>query len=166
MVMAAGAQAAHSDIYIGETFVAVYLAVALVLTACYFLGLIFRPRLAAWLARHRGIPLDREQGRDGFRHMGWMLCLSLFIPGARYLVPFLAGLDRFRLRHYLLVVLPSSLIWTLHYFLAGFWFSDKMDWLKAGVYSYSKIAWTGLLVVGVAYTLIRRFRRLGNRFHL
>ncbi|MED4583051.1 VTT domain-containing protein [Brevibacillus choshinensis] len=165
VVMTAGAQAAHSDLYIGKTFIAVYLAMLLVLTSCYFLGAIVGARFGTWINQRRGIPLDKGRSKEGLKHGGWMLCLSLFIPGARYLVPFLAGVYRFRLPYYLLVLLPSSLVWTLHYFLAGYWFSDKMEWLEAGVYSYSKIAVTGMIIIGVAYTVIRQLRRMGNRFH-
>jgi membrane protein DedA with SNARE-associated domain len=165
VVMTAGAQAAHSDLYIGKTFVAVYLALLLVLTSCYFVGAIFGASVVTWINQRRGVPIDKEKSKEGLKHGGWMLCLSLFSPGARYLVPFLAGVCQFRLSHYLLVILPSSLVWTLHYFLAGYWFSDKMEWLASGVYSYSKIAVTGMIIIAVAYTVIRQLRRLGNRFH-
>lgn len=161
IVMNAGAMAAHSGLSIGSTFFAVYLALLIVLTTCYCAG----ATLGAGIQRRRGEQHEKGKGRPAFRHMGWMLCLSLFIPGARYLAPFLAGACRFRFRHYLLAFLPSSFVWTLHYFLAGYWFSDKMEWLAAGVYSYSKIVLTGMLLIALAYTAIRQLRRSGNWFH-
>lgn len=163
--MNAGAMAAHSDLSIGSAFFAVYLALLIVLTTCYCAGATLGAAMVSRIYRRRGDQHEKDRARACRKHMGWMLCLSLFIPGARYLVPFLAGASRLRPHHYLLAFLPSSFVWTLHYFFAGYWFSDKMEWLAAGVYTYSKLALTGMILIALVYTAIRQLRRSGNRFH-
>ncbi len=165
VVMNAGALAAHSDDYIGAAFLAVHLALLIVLATCYCAGALLGSVIVSRVQQRGGTLTEKNKGRDGFKHAGWLLCLSLFIPGVRYLAPFLAGAYRFRPHHYLLVILPSSFIWALHYFLAGYWFPDKMEWLAAGVYSYSKIALTGMFLIALAYTAFRQLRRSRNWFH-
>lgn len=155
IVLTAGAEAAQSNLYIGQTFAAVYIAVALVLTACYLLGAMLGGAIGGWF------PPRRESGHTPkrFSHTGWLLGLGMFFPVARHLLPFLAGVQRFPLRRFLLFFLPSSLIWTAHYFFAGCWLSDKLDLLTAGIYTFSKISLTGLLCIAVLYALVRQLRR-------
>ncbi|MFD2370762.1 DedA family protein [Brevibacillus sp. GCM10020057] len=158
VVLTAGAEAAQSAMHIGQSFAAAYAAVALVLTACYLLG-----ALVGGVLRSNFHP-GRGSGHTPFRipFAGWMLCLGVFFPVARHLLPFWAGVHRFDLRRCLLYVLPSSFLWTAHYFFAGYWLSDKVDLLQAAIYPYSKISLTGLLCIAVLYVLVRQLRRTGG----
>ncbi|MED1953334.1 DedA family protein [Brevibacillus centrosporus] len=160
IVITAGAQVTHSEQSVGQAFLSVYLAAAFVLTFCYILGAILRTPVAGWLRHRRQFPFISSP--RGHQAMNWILCLSIFFPVVRHVVPFLAGMFRFRLRHFLLVFLPSSFLWTLHYFLAGYWMSDKIDLLVAGIYRYSKISLVGLLIVVVLYALVRHMIRWGS----
>ncbi|WNC13402.1 hypothetical protein [Brevibacillus brevis] len=159
IVMNAGAQAASAGSRAGLAFAAVYAAVVLVTLACYGAGTIVAGPLMARFGQSDGEAPGKKRERSAL--LGWIISLSLFIPVARQLVPFWAGLSRFSFGQCLLAVLPSSLIWTLHYFMAGYWFSDKLEWLEAGVYTYGKITCGGLFIIGLTYIIFRRLLRWG-----
>ncbi|MGZ0050419.1 DedA family protein [Brevibacillus gelatini] len=155
-VMSLGAKIAHEDAAFSTVCTAVFLAALIGMTASYIAG--------AWigapvLARLLGRRLRLGWGLGQREYAGWVLAISVFIPVVRYLVPFAAGLFRLPLRQLLLLFLPGTFVWTLHYVLMGYWFTDELDALLAGVYMYRKIAWGTAGVACVSYITIRQYMR-------
>lgn len=160
-VMSTGAQVAHSELSFLGAFVAMYVGVAIVpMTGCA-VGTVARAALIHWLAQ-RGmiLPTQDETVLDRNRYLGWALCLSFFFPVVRHLAPILVGATRMPLRQFLLFSFPGTVVWTLHYYVAGYWFADRMDELVAGVYTYSKITLVGLCLVTVLIVLALQLRRV------
>lgn len=155
-VMSLGAKIAHEDAAFSTVYTAVFLAALIGMTASYIAG--------AWigapvLARLLGRRLRLGWGLGQREYAGWVLAISVFIPVVRYLVPFAAGLFRLPLRQLLLLFLPGTFVWTLHYVLMGYWFTDELDALLAGVYLYRKIAWGTVGVACVSYITTRQYMR-------
>lgn len=160
-VLATGGQVAHSDLDVLTSFAAIYPGVAIVLATGYVAGSVIGGPILRRLAGSLGMlpELDRV-GERLDRYLGWMLCLSIFFPVIRHLVPYLAGIHRMPIRRYLLAFLPGSIIWSFHYYLAGYLFADRLDVIVAGVYSYSKITLVGLCAIAVTYVFVRQILRM------
>ncbi|MGN7469802.1 DedA family protein [Brevibacillus sp. SAFN-007a] len=158
-VMGAGARMTQVD---AEFFAgyAVVLAAALIgIGASYIAGArMGAPVLARLIGRSRAARLRRGQKQQ--EYAGWLLSISVWIPVARQLVPFVAGGCRMPLRRFWLFFLPSTFVWTLHSFLMGYWFSDELDALLAGVYAYRNIALGTAVVAAVCYIAIRQYMRM------
>ncbi|MGG1663600.1 DedA family protein [Brevibacillus sp. NRS-1366] len=160
-VVTMGAQVADIDLPFFVSFAAIYTAVSMVLVAGYIVGTVVRARFVHWLVQRGMIPFTQDETKnDANRYLGWLLCLGFFFPVVRHLVPFIVGVARMPLRQFILFYIPSSLVWTFHYYLAGYWFADRMDDLVAGIYTYSKITLAGLCLVGVTYLLVQKLRRV------
>lgn len=160
-VMSMGAQVAHRELSFLGAFVAIYAGVAIVLLTGYAVGTVVRTGFIHWLTQRGMILFTQDEAvLDRNRYLGWALCLSFFFPVVRHLVPFLVGVTRMPFRQFLLFYLPGTIVWTLHYCLAGYWFADRMDELVAGVYTYSKITLIGLWLIGVMAVLALQLRRI------
>ncbi|MGG1530865.1 DedA family protein [Brevibacillus agri] len=162
-VMSLGPKIAHEDAAFSVVYAAVFSAALVGVAASYIAGAwMGAPALARlfgrrWAARLRpGWGLGQRERE----YVGWVLAISVFIPVVRYLVPFAAGLYRLPLRQLLLFFLPSTFVWTLHYFLMGYWFPDELDALLAGVYQYRKITLVTAVVAAVSYITIRQYMRM------
>lgn len=161
-IITIGALVAHRELSITLGFMAVYLGVWLVLATGYGLGVTVGAPVFKWIAGKTGIRAGCEgMGSQWQSHFRWVLCLSLFFPFVRHLVPFLAGMNRMPVGQFALFSIPSSLIWTFHYFVAGYWFGDRYEILFSGVYTYCKITLVGICIVAVTYVLIRQAMRHG-----
>lgn len=157
-VMSLGAKIAHEDAAFSTVYTAVFLAALIGVAASYIAGAsIGAPVLARLLGRR--LHLGWGLGQREREYAGWVLAISVFIPVVRYLVPFAAGLYRLPLRQLLLLFLPGTFVWALHYVLMGYWFPDELDALLAGVYMYRKIAWGTAGVACVSYITIRQYMR-------
>lgn len=152
-VMTLGAQVANTGAGFFTAFIAIYPVFLIVTGAGYIIG----AKLSVWLLRQ---PLTGIMSCPALRgSMGWLLAFGIFLPIIRHLMPLLAGVSRMSLRQFLLFFIPSSLVWTLHYFVAGYLFADQLPTLVAGVYLYSKITLTIACVLGGVYIFIRQFQR-------
>ncbi|WP_408892025.1 DedA family protein [Paenibacillus taichungensis] len=52
----------------------------------------------------------------------WAMCIGLFIPIVRYVLPLLIGLGGVQYRKFALISYSSALLWTITYFTAGIYF--------------------------------------------
>lgn len=160
-VMTLGAQVAHIDLHVWLAFFSVYAGVSMVLSTGYIAGVLIGSPIIHWLRKRKIIPSGQERTREAWnRYMGWMLCLGFFFPVVRHLVPFVVGAARLPVRVFCLYFFPSSILWSFHYYLAGYLFADRMDEMVAGVYTYSKITLVGLCVIGAVCTAIRQLHRI------
>ncbi|MGG4498225.1 DedA family protein [Brevibacillus reuszeri] len=160
-VMSLGAQVAHIDAQIFVAFFSIYAGVSLVLASGYIIGGVLGTPIVNWLLERRLIPTGKGRTREERdRFFGWMLCLGFFFPVVRHVIPFFVGAGRLPLRLFCLYFFPSSLIWTFHYYLAGYLFADRMDEMVAGVYTYSKITLIALCSIGLVYMVIRQLQRI------
>ncbi|WP_371736943.1 DedA family protein [Brevibacillus sp. HD1.4A] len=158
-VIGFGARMAHADTGFLVVYAAVFAAVSAGVGAGYLVSAwLGAPVLAKWAGKrwHKHVRLmDWEQ-----EYMGWVLAISMFIPVIRHIVPIVAGLYRMPLRQFVAFFLPSTFVWTLHYFLMGYWFAAELDVMLAGVYSYSKITLTTVALAAAVYMVIRQYIRL------
>ncbi|UED76646.1 DedA family protein [Brevibacillus sp. DP1.3A] len=155
-VMTVGAQIANTGADFFAAFAVIYPVFFIVSCVGYLLG----AKAFGLMTRNLGLRADLLSAWRG--SMGWLLAFCIFLPIIRHIVPILAGASRMPLRQFLLFFLPSSIIWTLHYLVAGYWFSDQLEILIAGVYQYSKITLTIVCLAGFSFLMIRQLQRLGG----
>lgn len=139
-------------------------------TAGSVLGALVLYGLGAWLgydrlhelSRRRWFVLfsrrDLERGRDVFvRHGGKMVLFGRFVPFIRSVVSVPAGVCGMPLGRFLLLTTVGSGVWNALFLGLGWWLGQRWDtverWL--GPVGYGVI---GLLVVGVAWLVVRRVR--------
>ncbi|GED57450.1 VTT domain-containing protein [Brevibacillus formosus] len=154
-VMTMGAQIANTGADFFTAFTVIYPVFFTVSCAGYLLG----AKAFGSMTRKSGLG-DLLSALRG--PMGWLLAFGIFLPIIRHIVPILAGASRMPFRQFLLYFLPSSIVWTLHYFVAGYWFSDQLEILVAGVYQYSKITLMIVCFAVCSFLLIRQLQRFGG----
>ncbi|ASJ55131.1 hypothetical protein BP422_17185 [Brevibacillus formosus] len=154
-VMTLGAQIANTGADFFTAFAVIYPVFFIVSCAGFLLG----AKAFGSMTRKLGLR-DLLSALRG--SMGWLLAFGIFLPIIRHIVPILAGASRMPFRQFLLFFLPSSIVWTLHYFVAGYWFSDQLEIIVAGVYQYSKITLTIVCFAGFSFLMIRQLQRLGG----
>lgn len=154
-VMTLAAQIANTGADFFTAFAVIYPVFFIVSCAGYLLGAKAFGSMTRKLGLHDLLSALRGS-------MGWLLAFGIFLPIIRHIVPILAGASRMSFRQFLLFSLPSSIVWTLHYFVAGYWFSDQLEILVAGVYQYSKITLTIVCFAGFSLLMIRQLQRLGG----
>lgn len=153
--MTVGAQVAISGADFFTAFAVIYLVFFIISGAGYLLG----AKVFGWMARHLGFRAELFASLHG--SMGWLLAFGIFLPIIRHIVPILAGASRMPLRPFLLFFLPSSIVWTMHYFVVGYWFPDQLEMMVTGVFQYSKITLSIVCLLGLLYIMIRQLKRLG-----
>lgn len=155
-VMTVGAQVANT----GADFFTAYAVIYPVFFIVSYTGYLLGAKAFGWMARNLGLRADLLYALRG--SMGWLLAFAIFLPIIRHIVPILAGASRMSFRQFLLFFLPSSIVWTLHYFVAGYWFFDQLEIMVAGVYQYSKITLTIVCFAVLSFLMIRQLQRLAE----
>ncbi|WP_405130818.1 VTT domain-containing protein [Paenibacillus sp. FSL H8-0317] len=56
----------------------------------------------------------------------WAMCIGLFIPIVRYVLPLVMGLSGVQYRKFALISYSSALLWTITYFTAGIYFGGPI----------------------------------------
>lgn len=155
-VMTVGAQVANTEADFFTAYAVIYPVFFIVSCTGYLLG----AKAFGWMARNLGFRADLLYALRG--SMGWLLAFGIFLPIFRHIVPILAGASRMSFRQFLLFFLPSSIVWTLHYFVAGYWFFDQLEIMVGGVYQYSKITLTIVCFAVLSFLMIRQLQRLAE----
>ncbi|MEK4851973.1 DedA family protein [Paenibacillus sp. FSL H7-0756] len=89
------------------------------ITVAYFAGKLFGPQLRRRFQHHKHF-VKAEQLLK--KYGKYAMCIGLFIPLVRYVLPIVIGLSGIRYRRFVLVSYSSALLWTITYFTAGTYF--------------------------------------------
>lgn len=93
------------------------------ITVAYFAGKIFGPKIHQRFQHHKHF-IKAEEILNKYGH--WAMCISLFIPIVRYILPIVVGLSGIRYRRFVLISYSSALLWTITYFTVGTYFGTPI----------------------------------------
>ena len=60
------------------------------------------------------------------KYGNWAMCIGLFIPIVRYILPLVIGLSGVQYRKFALISYFSAVLWTITYFTAGIYFGGPI----------------------------------------
>lgn len=128
-------------------------------TTNYFIGRYFGVQILR--SRWRLVkPSQLEQAHQFYeKHGGAALILGRFLPFARTLVPFIAGMSTMDLRAFERYNIAGAILWIMPLTLAGYWFGN-FAWVQANF----GLIYLGLIVVTSAPFVIALIRLLWRRW--
>lgn len=93
------------------------------ITIAYFAGKLFGKKIRHTLQDNKHmIKAERILNKRG----NWAMCIGLFIPIVRYVLPLVIGLSGIKFRRFALISYSSALLWTITYFTAGTYFGSPI----------------------------------------
>jgi membrane-associated protein len=133
-----------------------YLGISAAFTSSYFFGRVIGRRLLRIMRRKKRLANSIESAMGLMqKYHAFSLSLSCFVPGARYLVPFLYGISRLSFRTFAIFAYTGAFIWVLIAFVLGYLFGDKMDLIMR----YSDELWLVVLAGVIVFITIMVWRR-------
>lgn len=93
------------------------------ITFAYFAGKLFGPWLQHKFQHHKHF-VKAELFLN--KHGNWAMCIGLFIPLMRYVLPMVIGLSGVHYRKFALISYSSALLWTITYFTVGLYFGSPI----------------------------------------
>ncbi|QOS79185.1 DedA family protein [Paenibacillus sp. JNUCC31] len=98
------------------TYLCILSGLLTAITIAYFAGSLFGPKLKCRFQHNKQF-IKAERLLDQYGN--WAMCVSLFIPILRYVLPLVIGISSVQFRKFALVSYSSALLWTITYFIAG-----------------------------------------------
>ncbi|MCZ8523381.1 MULTISPECIES: DedA family protein [Paenibacillus] len=132
-------------------FLVTYVGVASGLTLGYMLGRVLGPPVLERMKKKKSIEVYIERSNRLLEKYGAVtLVFSYFLPVVRHLVPYLVGINGMSYRVYALYSYGVGFLWTLLYFLLGYYFGDSINVISRTVtqYGWYMLGILGLLGVG------------------
>lgn len=141
-------------------FLVTYLGVVSGLSLGYVLGRMLGPPVLDKLRKKK--KLDAYIARSErllARHGAYTLIFSYFLPVVRHVVPYLVGVNKMSFARYALYSYSTGFVWTIGYFLAGYYFGDRIDTIAAAVHRYGWFALAAALAALAAFAVVRSLRK-------
>ncbi|MFT9847040.1 DedA family protein [Aneurinibacillus sp. REN35] len=128
------------------------------------------------LGRRLGLPFLRKFGpkfgitkrkirytQRLFRRFGaFLLVIGYFIPGARHLTPYLAGMSRLSFRKFALYAYPGGLFWVFIFITLGWKLGAKWTIVEYYLHHYKPHILTAALCLIVLIVVLIKVRRRAN----
>jgi membrane protein DedA with SNARE-associated domain len=70
------------------------------------------------------------------RYGSCALVISYFLPVVRHVVPYLVGINRMNFLRYAMFSYTTGFVWTLIYFIVGYYFQKSIEQIGTTVYKY------------------------------
>ncbi|WP_426450432.1 DedA family protein [Paenibacillus sp. S-38] len=141
-------------------FVITYVGVVSGLTLGYVLGRVMGHPVLERLRQKKSMEpyIERSYAMLG-RYGSGTLVFSYFLPVVRHLVPYLVGINGMPYRTYALYSYSTGFLWTLGYFMLGYYFGDSIDVISRTVTKYGWYVLALLVAGGLAMLWLRPLRQ-------
>ncbi|WP_417899143.1 DedA family protein [Bacillus haimaensis] len=98
----------------------IYLGVISSLTTCYLLGRCLGSGLYSTMEKNEKVEASLARGEALInKYHAFALCISYFLPGARNVVPFLAGFMKLPFYQFALAAYSAAIVWVTIFFFMG-----------------------------------------------
>jgi membrane-associated protein len=136
-------------------FIMTYLGVVSGLSIGYVLGRIMGPPVLIRLSKKKRVAKYIENSQQLLNRFGRSaLIISYLFPVVRHIVPYLVGINNMSFPRYAVFSYSSGFVWTLFYFILGYFFGNNIGTIGTFVYQfgwYMLIA--GLLLFVFGWTI-------------
>ncbi|PIH56061.1 DedA family protein [Paenibacillus sp. LK1] len=93
------------------------------ITFAYFAGKLFGPKIKHKFQHNKHfVKAELILNKSG----NWAMCIGLFIPIVRYVLPLVIGLSGVQYQKFALISYSSALLWTITYFTVGIYFGTPI----------------------------------------
>jgi len=93
------------------------------ITFAYLAGKLFGTKIKHRFQHHKHfVKAELIMNKSG----KWAMCIGLFIPIVRYVLPLLIGMSGVQYRKFAIISYSSALLWTITYFTAGIYFGGPI----------------------------------------
>ncbi|AFC27018.1 dedA protein [Paenibacillus mucilaginosus 3016] len=141
-------------------FVITYVGVVSGLTLGYVLGRVMGPPVLERLRKKKSMEPYIEKSYAMLDKYGsGTLVFSYFLPVVRHLVPYLVGINGMSYRTYALYSYLTGLLWTMVYFVLGYFFGDSIEVISRAVTRYGWYVLALLAAGGLAVMWLRPLRQ-------
>jgi len=100
-------------------FISTYLGLITSATTAYGIGRFFGPRVEKFLKKSRFHGKWLKGTSLLNRYGGWAISISFFVPGVRWVMPYIVGITKHGFWKYCLYAYPAAFIWAMIYFQIG-----------------------------------------------
>ncbi|MBM7659656.1 membrane protein DedA with SNARE-associated domain [Bacillus mesophilus] len=159
IVMSSGLLIAQDIFSLLPGIITTYLGVVMSLTTLYVLGrfcfhpiqkkLLYKPRFQKYLE-------SASQLID--KHGPLALMIGYYFPGVRHFVPFVIGSNKMSYRVFALYAYGTAAIWTIVFFMIGYFFGGNMDNILKNLFTYGGIVTVSVLTL-ILFLYIRRKKK-------
>ena len=147
IVMTGGMVSSLNILHTVPTFILTYLGVVSGLSLGYVLGYRIGAPILDRLTKKKNISSYIQKSNVLIHQYGsYALIISYFLPVVRHVVPYLVGINRMNFLRYAIFSYTTGFIWTLGYFVIGYYFGQNIQYIGDIVYKYGLYA---LLVIGI-----------------
>jgi len=156
--MTGGAVVASGLLLPLPTFIMIYLGICSGLTFGYMVGRTSRNTIIRKIGKRPGInKLIETSERLTQKYGGFAISLSLLLPLLRHVTPYVVGMNQLKYVVFAAFAYSASFIWTLIYFLIGIWLGEFIPVIGENIAFYTSVAGTGVIGLGAAYLLVKRY---------
>ena len=132
-------------------FIMTYLGVVSGLSIGYILGRKMGPPILIRLAKKKRVGKYIEKSQELLNRYGSAaLIMSYLFPVVRHIIPYLVGINKMSFPKYALFSYTTGFVWTLLYFIVGYFFGNNIETIGTLVYRFG---WY-MLIVGIILLLL------------
>jgi membrane-associated protein len=167
VVMTGGAVTGTGVLHAVPAFLLTYFGVISGLTLGYVLGKYMGAPVLTKLQRKKKMTRYIQVSENLISRYGnFALCFSYFFPVVRHVIPYLAGINKMKFRRYASYSYTTGFVWTLIFFLLGRSVGGHAQQIGNLIYSYGVYLLWLLMVLAVAYVIVKKFRNSHQRDRL
>jgi membrane-associated protein len=160
IVMTGGAVAASGVLKPFPAFLLTYLGVVSGLTLGYMLGRWIGTPALERLRRKKKLAVYLDKSEKLVERYGsYALVISYFLPVVRHVLPYLVGLNKMTFRRYALISYSTGFIWTLIFFIIGYFVGDHVKDTAFLIHQYGlKLLWLPVVLL-VIFVIIKKWKK-------
>jgi membrane-associated protein len=145
------------------TYVCILVGLLTAVTVGYFLGRLLGTRVLTRLTKKKNGNRHLFRAQQIFNKYGDIgLCLGLFIPVVRYLMPVIAGTSGISYKKFALLTYSTAIIWTAGFFTLGAFYGERIPTLLQSV-NVIAIGISVLIIVSLVIVFEKLKRRSAKR---
>ncbi|QDQ02012.1 DedA family protein [Lysinibacillus fusiformis] len=156
IVMSGGFLSSLEKMGIIPAFILTYLGVVSGLSLGYVLGKVFGLKVLDKLVKKNKAKYLIKSKDMISKYGQFALVISYFIPVVRHIIPYLVGMNNMSFKIYALYSYTAGFIWTMIYFVLGFFFGKHIEHIGKLATQYGLYFGVIVMIVWIIYYCFKR----------